>query len=76
MILINFIFASSKKNDYLVIYIVKDIFIDIKNDKIIQSFHNMKNCRGQWYKFSYMAPPLFKNLGSVTYYTKKNCEYY
>jgi len=30
-------------NDRLVIYRVKDIFIDIKNDKIIQNFHNMKN---------------------------------
>ena len=57
---------DDRLNDRLVIYRVKDIFIDITNDKNLQSFHNMKNCRGQCYKFSYMMPPLFKNLGSVT----------
>jgi hypothetical protein len=57
---------DDRLNDCLVIYIVKDIFIDIENDKIIQSFHNMKNCRGQCCKFSYMVPPLFKNPKSVT----------
>jgi hypothetical protein len=34
-------------NDCLVIYIEKDIFIDFQNKKTIQSFHNLKNCRGQ-----------------------------
>jgi len=52
-------------NDYLVIYTLKDIFIDIENDKIIQSFHNMKNYKKQCYKFSYIVLPLFKNLESV-----------
>jgi len=32
-------------NNCLVIYIKKNIFIDIKNAKIIQNFHNMKNHR-------------------------------
>jgi len=34
-------------NDCLVVYIEKNIFIDIKNEKIIQKFYNMKNRRRQ-----------------------------
>jgi len=37
---------DDRLNICLVIYIVKDIFIDSENDKINQSFHNMKNYRG------------------------------
>jgi len=33
---------DNQLNDCLVIYTEKDIFIDIENEKIIQSFHNMK----------------------------------
>jgi len=38
---------NDRLNDYLVICIEKDIFIDFQNKKTIQSFHNMKNCRRQ-----------------------------
>lgn len=40
---------NDQLNDFLVISIYKDIFIDIENEKIIQNFHNIKNCRGQFY---------------------------
>jgi len=36
-------------NDCLVIYIEKNIFIDIENEKIIQNFHNIKNSRRQFF---------------------------
>jgi len=45
----------------LVIYIAKDVFIDFQNKKTIQSFHNMKNCRGQLLMiqiFLYGAPTI------------------
>ncbi|XP_058776677.1 uncharacterized protein LOC131651005 [Vicia villosa] len=32
-------------NDCLVTYIERDIFVDVENEKIIQYFQNMKNCR-------------------------------
>ncbi|CAK8542614.1 unnamed protein product [Lathyrus sativus] len=34
-------------NDCLVTYIERDIFVDVENEKIIQHFQNMKNCREQ-----------------------------
>ena len=34
-------------NDYLLVYIEKDIFDTIDNETIIQHFQNMKTCRGQ-----------------------------
>jgi len=41
--------GDSHLNNCLVIYIEKDIFIDIENEKIIQNFHNIKNSRGQFF---------------------------
>ncbi|AES96361.1 transmembrane protein, putative [Medicago truncatula] len=38
---------DDRLNDCLVIYIEKYIFIDFQNKKTVQSFRNMKNCRGQ-----------------------------
>jgi len=49
-------------NDCLIIYIVKDIFIDIENNKIIQSFHKIKN----YLQIFINGIPLFKHPGSVT----------
>jgi len=58
-------------NDCLVIYIAKDIFIDFQNKKTIQSFHNMKNCRGQLLMiqfFLYGAPTIQKSW--IRHYSK------
>jgi len=51
-------------NDCLVIYTEKGFFIDIKNEKIIQSFHNMNNSRGQLLMlpiFIYSGPTIQKS---------------
>jgi len=59
---------NDRLNDCLVIYIAKNIFIDFQNKKTIQSFHNIKNCRGQllMIHFFLFGVPLFKNLRSIS----------
>lgn len=44
-------------NDCLIIYIENNIFIDIENVKIIQSFHKMKNHNYYYYRFLYILSP-------------------
>lgn len=34
-------------NDCLIIYIEKDVFNSVDNEKIIQRFQNMRSCHGQ-----------------------------
>jgi len=54
----------------LVIYTEKCFFIDIENEKIIQSFQNMNNRREQLLMlqiFIYSAP-IFRNFRSVNVY--------
>lgn len=57
--------GDDRLNDCLIIYIEKNIFIDIENEKIIQSIHKMKNHNYYYYKFVYIASPLFENPGTI-----------
>jgi len=73
-------------NDFYLFIQGKVSFIDIENEKIIQSFYNMNNHRGQLlmlqiFIYSVLTIPLFKNPRSdigcanlllLTYYVRKD----